>query len=336
MANVRDDKNPGIFAENAQTSIPVPPTPGTPYRDPVNGLDDIANGWRYEQRVLSQEFNEILFRLTTLTELIDRTGVLGWSDKVNYDQGYALVFGSNNLLYKALQDSGPDFGGGKDPTANPTYWKQVVDIPPHNELQSIQGGVANERYHISLAELQKLQGLTKDHNALDNLQGGSSAERNHLSNAQVQKLDDIQDASFTTKGLMRKSTQIEVEIGEDNDSAVVPLYLQQKLDALKTGTTVNIIPGSDDVSTIAINLSTITDSPENALLNVFQIGVGALSMTREVTLPLRHLYLDTTSGSINVDNNDGTDYRFSYDYTAPILTLTKTSGGNFKVIYITT
>lgn len=126
MSNVRTNKNPGIFAKNAQTSIPNPPVPGVPYRDSIEGTANIAEGWPYEQKVLSQEWNEILFRLTTLTDVLDKTGVLGWCNAINYDTSKAFVVGSDDRLYESLQSSGPDAGGAKDPVSEPTFWRDYL------------------------------------------------------------------------------------------------------------------------------------------------------------------------------------------------------------------
>ena len=126
MANVREIKNPGIFAKNAQTTVPPAPIAGTSYRDPVNGLDNIEDGWPFEQRVLSQEWNQIEFLRTSLLELIDKTGILGWNDLVDYDEGHAYVIASDGLIYSKIQDSGPDGVGAKDPVSQPTFWALAV------------------------------------------------------------------------------------------------------------------------------------------------------------------------------------------------------------------
>lgn len=124
MSNLRDDINPGIFAQDAETVVPIEPIPGVPYRNPISGLENIKDGWPFEQRVLSEEYNEILFRVTTLTDLLDRVGLLGWSNKVDYDKGYALTFGSNLVIYELIQANGPNTPEGvRDPTLSPLHWR---------------------------------------------------------------------------------------------------------------------------------------------------------------------------------------------------------------------
>jgi hypothetical protein len=49
---------------------------------------------------------------------------------------------------------------------------------PHNSLQSIQGGVAGEFYHLTSAQYSAL--TAGAHNSLAGLQGGGATERYHL------------------------------------------------------------------------------------------------------------------------------------------------------------
>lgn len=122
MSSTRSFKNPGIFADNATTVIPPTPIAGVAYRDAVTGTDDTPNGWRYGTRVASQDWNQVMFLLTSMMGMIDSQGVLGWSDQVDYAVP-ALVFGSNGLPYIALQASGPATAA-QDPISAPLYWEQ--------------------------------------------------------------------------------------------------------------------------------------------------------------------------------------------------------------------
>ena len=98
MSSTRDFKSPGIFAEDATTVIPPTPIAGVAYRDAVTGTDDTPNGWRYGTRVASQDFNQVMYLLTSMLGMIDTQGILGWSDQVDYAVP-AIVFGSNGLPY---------------------------------------------------------------------------------------------------------------------------------------------------------------------------------------------------------------------------------------------
>lgn len=129
MSSTRDFKNPGIFADSATTVIPPTPIAGVAYRDAVTGTDDTPNGWRYGTRVESQDWNQVMFLLTSMMGMIDSQGMLGWSDLVDYAVP-AVVFGSDGNHYKAIQPSGPATSV-QDPTTAPLYWKIVPmgDIP---------------------------------------------------------------------------------------------------------------------------------------------------------------------------------------------------------------
>lgn len=124
MASTRSFKSPGVFAENASTTIPPTPIAGVAYRDAVTGADDTPNGWRYGTRVESQDWNQVMFMLTSMLAMQDKQGLLGWSDQVDYDVP-AIVFGSNGLLYIALQASGPSTAP-QDPTAGLPYWSDFA------------------------------------------------------------------------------------------------------------------------------------------------------------------------------------------------------------------
>ena len=103
----RTTKNPGIFAGDATTTIPPTPVTGVSYRDDVNGLDNIRNGWPFKTIVDSAEFAQIMHELTSLTDEIDKTGILEWSDEVDYDKIPAYVIGSDGQLYKSTGVNGP-------------------------------------------------------------------------------------------------------------------------------------------------------------------------------------------------------------------------------------
>lgn len=125
MSSTRSTIAPPPFAANALTVIPPTPVAGVSYRDPAAGPASSADGWPYAERVNSAEFNQILFQATTLLSIIDKKGILGWSDQVNYTEA-SLCFGSDGSLYLWLIPSGPAGAGAKDPISNPTYWKLLV------------------------------------------------------------------------------------------------------------------------------------------------------------------------------------------------------------------
>lgn len=125
MSSTRNFESPGVFASAATTTIPPTPIAGVAYRDAVSGTEDTPNGWRYGTRVESQDWNQIMFLVTSMLTAIDKKGVIGWSDEVDYDES-AITFGSDGQLYLWLQASGPNNGGARDPVGNPAYWQDFT------------------------------------------------------------------------------------------------------------------------------------------------------------------------------------------------------------------
>lgn len=124
MSSTRNFKSPGVFAENASTTIPPTPIAGVAYRDAVNGDDDTENGWRFGTTVQSQDWNQVMYLITSMLQMVDKQGILGWSKLVDY-QPPAIVFGSNGLLYVALQASGPGTSVA-DPVSSPSSWERFA------------------------------------------------------------------------------------------------------------------------------------------------------------------------------------------------------------------
>lgn len=96
-------------------------------RDPDGRTDSQprSNGWDGETP-FGDEHN-FIYKLNQLflAELESR-GFLYWSATTDYTVP-AVVWGSNQVAYKALLDSGPGYGGAKDPavSGNETYWEPV-------------------------------------------------------------------------------------------------------------------------------------------------------------------------------------------------------------------
>jgi hypothetical protein len=138
MSSTRDFKSPGIFAEDASTVIPPTPIAGVAYRDAVSGTVDTPNGWRYGTRVESQDWNQIMFLLTSMAEMQDKQGILGYSDQVDYVIP-ALVFGSDGLPYLCIQANGPSTAV-HDPVGSPLFWEQFSG---HGQIVFTIAGVSS-------------------------------------------------------------------------------------------------------------------------------------------------------------------------------------------------
>lgn len=123
MATTRTFKSLGVFAEDANTVIPVTPVPGVAYRNTNTSEVQNKEGFTYASPPPDSAMtNQKLYISTSFTDTIDRHGIPGWSDQVNYDVP-AIVWGTDGEFYYALQESGPGTGAGvQDPITSPAYW----------------------------------------------------------------------------------------------------------------------------------------------------------------------------------------------------------------------
>lgn len=149
MSSTRSIIAPPPFAANALTVIPPTPVAGVSYRDPVAGPASSPDGWPYAERVNSAEFNQIMYQSTSLMSIIDKKGVLGWSNLVDYPEA-SVQFGSDGVLYVWLQASGPTLGGAKDPISNPTFWRPLLS-----------GQLANTQRLTATGTVTKTAGVRK-------------------------------------------------------------------------------------------------------------------------------------------------------------------------------
>lgn len=125
MSSTRSFKSPGIWAADGLTVIPTTPIAGAVYRDDVAGTANIRGGiGKYGVKLNSAEFNQILFLMTSMLDMMDTQGVLGWSSAVDYS-GVGVVLGSDGILYSVAAASGPSHGGAQDPTSTSGYWTSL-------------------------------------------------------------------------------------------------------------------------------------------------------------------------------------------------------------------
>ena len=81
-------------------------------------------------------------------------------------------------------------------------------ITNHEELEGLQGGSNNEHYHLTQAELDKLNdypaydtlNIPSKHDDLSNLQGGADGEHYHLTAEEYEKVQNISDTTTTQEG----------------------------------------------------------------------------------------------------------------------------------------
>lgn len=124
MPTTRNFSSLGIWAKEAKLSIPMTPVEGVPYRDITVTKTQNEEGEGYDTRPNSATFNQKMFIVTSFTDEMDRHGIVGWSDQVDYELP-AITWSTNEFFYTALQTSGPAGVGAKDPDTEPTYWERI-------------------------------------------------------------------------------------------------------------------------------------------------------------------------------------------------------------------
>ena len=113
----RNTTLPGIWAENAQTTIPTPPVAGVTYRDTTLNSTAIDKAWPFKTIVDSSDFNQHAFLQDTLIKESEQYGIMRWNNTTTYKEG-GFCLGQDGKLYQAKRDN-----QGKEPTANADDWK---------------------------------------------------------------------------------------------------------------------------------------------------------------------------------------------------------------------
>lgn len=116
----RNTTLPGIWAENAQTTIPTPPVAGITYRDTTLNSTAIDKAWPFKTIVDSSDFNQHAFLQDTLIKEAEQYGVMRWNNTTTYKEG-GFCLGQDGKLYQAKRDN-----QGKEPTANAEDWKVFI------------------------------------------------------------------------------------------------------------------------------------------------------------------------------------------------------------------
>lgn len=118
----RNTTLPGIWAENAQTTIPTPPVAGVTYRDTTLNSTAIDKAWPFKTIVDSSDFNQHAFLQDTLIKEAEQYGVMRWNNTTTYKEG-GYCLGQDKKLYQAKRDN-----QGKEPTASKDDWFDVLSI----------------------------------------------------------------------------------------------------------------------------------------------------------------------------------------------------------------
>ena len=113
---------PGIWASNAQTTIPIPPVAGVTYRDTTLNSTAIDKAWPFKTIVDSSDFNQHAFLQDTLIKEAEQYGIMRWNNTTTYKDG-GLCLGQDGKLYQAKRDN-----QGKDPTASVDDWGEYPEL----------------------------------------------------------------------------------------------------------------------------------------------------------------------------------------------------------------
>ena len=113
----------GIWAEGAPDIPLEDPIPGVTYANTSITEEIINEAWPYTNIITSNDFNEVMRRITLLLSQLESQGVLSYSILTDYVVG-ALVMGSDSILYRALELNGPG-STPADPVGNPGTWEDI-------------------------------------------------------------------------------------------------------------------------------------------------------------------------------------------------------------------
>lgn len=116
-----------IFGSSANTTIPASPNVGTPYRNTNLNKTTAGNGWPFATVVDSADFNELMYRITSVLDAIEVQGILFWTSATDYVEGSIVrqTVGSTEKFFEALQASGPS-SQARSPKDNiGTFWKEA-------------------------------------------------------------------------------------------------------------------------------------------------------------------------------------------------------------------
>lgn len=129
MSDITRDVSLGglIFGSTASYPVPVNPTTGTSYRNNTITKQTAAKGWPFATVVDSADFNELMYRITTVLDAIEVQGILFWSEATDYVAGSIVrqTDGLTEKFFEALQASGPS-SQVRSPKDNiGTFWKEA-------------------------------------------------------------------------------------------------------------------------------------------------------------------------------------------------------------------
>jgi hypothetical protein len=169
MSSTRDFTSLGVWAENANTTIPPVPVDGTAYRNTAYTQLQNEAGDAYNTKPDSANFNQKMYVISSFIDMLDKHGIVGWSDEVDYAEP-AVVWASDNKFYVALQASGPSTTP-KDPIDSPTYWELFESAATlRRELASQEEGTEGARI-VGYTDMTVQEALDSINDSISNING---------------------------------------------------------------------------------------------------------------------------------------------------------------------
>ncbi len=110
----------GVWAKNANTTIPSPPVVGLSYRNTNITQAIVEKGQTYKGIGDSAVWNQYLFSLAETVSYLDKYGIPPYSNATTYPQ-FSIVMWTDGKLYRAKSD----VPKGTPPT-NTTYWEPYI------------------------------------------------------------------------------------------------------------------------------------------------------------------------------------------------------------------
>lgn len=166
----RNTTLPGIWAENAQTTIPTPPVAGVTYRDTTLNSTAIDKAWPFKTIVDSSDFNQHAFLQDTLIKEAEQYGIMRWNNTTTYKEG-GFCLGQDGKIYQALRDN-----QGKEPTSSTDDWKANFVLA--QEFMTALAGKANvDMSNIDASGKEFISTQSLSSSRFDNLTLGASGSK---------------------------------------------------------------------------------------------------------------------------------------------------------------
>jgi len=279
MATTRDFKSLGVYASDAETTIPVTPSPGTAYRNVL--VTDVQNetGEAYDLIPNSIDWNQKFYIISSFTDLIDKHGIPGWSEDVDYTLP-AIVWASDNIFYEALQPSGPSTTV-RDPVSESTYWSPITAADLEAKLADKGAGTEGALLVGTTGETVQAK--------LVSLDSGLTTVTNELFDYQ----SDIADKGVGTEGALLVGTTGET--------------VQAKLEEIN-----KIIPK-------AFGVYTFTGGVYVLQANSYNLGAGTKTAVGQITVQLNYdIQTFPTCQITRYDNSSNDLYGGQYTFDSAL------------------